>query len=148
MLRHIYDYKPFEGENILMTEQPQKPYLQHDSISSARQQPSQQKTNSFVNQNLSSGLDYTIQQISIQEPSTHLPEEDPWDDAPKRNPFTSETRDMCSNGYAMQFNYTNNTNHTYGNETIPVSSNRNKYSDNYQQHITPKESDKMTFRNQ
>jgi len=149
MLRHIYDYKPFEGENILMTEQPQKPYLQHDSVSSARQQPNQQKTNSFVNQNLSSGLDYTTQQISIQEPATRLPEEDPWGEAPQRNPFTSESRDMCSNGYAMQFNYTINDNHTYPNETIPNSSNTNKYdSHNYDSDNQRITSNQMTLRNQ
>ena len=101
MLRHIYDYKPFEGESISMTEQPNKRLFQPQD-NSHRQQPPQQKSNSIINQNLSSGLDNTQQlSQSAQQYKSCVIDEDPWADAPKHNPFMSG--DMCSNGYAMQY---------------------------------------------
>ena len=103
MLRHIYDYKPFEGENISMTEQPQKRLFQPQD-NTLRQQNPQQKLNSVVNQNLSSGLDDNTQQLSqsAQQYKSYTIDEDPWGETNKRNPFTAG-QDQCSNGYAMQY---------------------------------------------
>lgn len=104
MLRHIYDYKPFEGENISMTEQPEKRLFQPQD-NTHRQQTTQQKPNSVVNQNLSSGLDNGSQQLSqsAQQYQSYAIDEDPWSEAePKRNPFATG-QDQCSNGYAMQY---------------------------------------------
>ncbi|CAG2112138.1 unnamed protein product [Medioppia subpectinata] len=114
LLRNIYDYKPFEGENILMTEQPNKRLFQPPD-NSYKQQTQQQKTNSIVNQNISSGFvdNNQTQQLtasSAQQHKSYTIAEDPWGDggAAKRNPFLAggeaNTRSdtMCSNGYVNQ----------------------------------------------
>ena len=108
MLRHIYDYKPFEeGENIAMTDRPAKQlpkYIDGMTNHHNQQQQQQQQANSVSNQNISTTSNTAPQQRQF----TYLPEDDPWGDAPKPNPFTTDSWDTQPNGRTTNSNTISN----------------------------------------